>query len=187
MPLVKSHVSVFCHLTDELIYVLLFIGYKKSMSALKIKKFGSQEGFTLIELLVVIGILAILLAITLIAINPSRQFEQANDTKRRSAATQILNAIGAYMADHGGQYPTALADPTDADLSSAGVNLCASLLPDYMPALPQDPTINNGADITACPAAPATYDTGYHIVRAGGRITVSNTHSTNGTVISVSR
>ena len=32
---------------------------------------NSERGFTLIELLVVIGILAILLAITLIAINPT--------------------------------------------------------------------------------------------------------------------
>ena len=32
------------------------------------------EGFTLIELLVVIGVLTILLAIVLVAINPSRQF-----------------------------------------------------------------------------------------------------------------
>lgn len=37
-----------------------------------------NKGFTLIELLVVIGILATLLAITLIAINPARQFAQQN-------------------------------------------------------------------------------------------------------------
>ena len=61
-------------------------------------KFSTQKGFTLIELLVVIGILAILLAITLIAINPARQFGQANDTKRRSDATQILNAVGQYLS-----------------------------------------------------------------------------------------
>jgi len=57
-----------------------------------------NKGFTLIELLVVIGILAILLAITLIAINPARQFGQANDTKRRSDLTAILNALGQYSA-----------------------------------------------------------------------------------------
>ncbi|MDQ5951176.1 MAG: hypothetical protein QG639_453, partial [Patescibacteria group bacterium] len=39
----------------------------------------SKHGFTLIELLVVIGILAVLLAITLVAINPARQFAQANN------------------------------------------------------------------------------------------------------------
>jgi prepilin-type N-terminal cleavage/methylation domain-containing protein len=33
-----------------------------------------QKGFTLIELLVVIGIVGILLSITLVAINPARQF-----------------------------------------------------------------------------------------------------------------
>ena len=43
-----------------------------------------KKGFTLIELLVVIGILAVLLTIVLIAINPGRQFAQANNTKRRS-------------------------------------------------------------------------------------------------------
>ncbi len=52
-----------------------------------------QKGFTLIELLVVIGILAILLAIVLIAINPARQFAQANDTKRESDVHTILNAF----------------------------------------------------------------------------------------------
>ena len=71
-------------------------------------KMKTQQGFTLIELLVVIGILAILLAITLIAINPARQFAQARNTNRQNAVSQILNAVGSYFADHGGTLPTDL-------------------------------------------------------------------------------
>src|SRR6266849_3374438 len=64
-----------------------------------------QKGFTLIELLVVIGILAVLLSIVLIAINPAKQFSQANNTKRRSDVNAILNAIDQYAADNKGTLP----------------------------------------------------------------------------------
>jgi prepilin-type N-terminal cleavage/methylation domain-containing protein len=66
------------------------------------KTAAQQKGFTLIELLVVIGILAILFSIVLIAINPARQFGQANDTKKRSDTLQILNAIHQYAAEQFG-------------------------------------------------------------------------------------
>src|SRR5258706_13027228 len=69
---------------------------------------NKNKGFTLIELLVVIGILAILLAIVLIAINPAKQFGQANDTKRRSDVNAILNAIDQYMADNKGVPPAGI-------------------------------------------------------------------------------
>jgi prepilin-type N-terminal cleavage/methylation domain-containing protein len=136
-----------------------------------------QKGFTLIELLVVIGILAILLAITLIAINPARQFGQANDTARRSAATQILNAIGQYTASNAGQLPseiTGLAANTPTTLSDATslASLCAKLVPNYIPALPVDPTLNNQAGISSCTGSWG--NTGYQISRdSNNRVTVS--------------
>src|SRR5436190_22976941 len=97
----------------------------------------NNKGFTLIELLVVIGILAVLLAITLIAINPAKQFAQANNTKRRSDVNAILNAINQYMADNKGVLPAGITS-TDREISDGGANLCAVLVPTYIAALPVD-------------------------------------------------
>lgn len=149
--------------------------------------FKQQRGFTLIELLVVIGILAILLSIVLIAINPARQFGQANDTKRQSAVTQILNAVGAYSADNKGQLPAGipLAPAAAAEISDTGANLCALLVPTYIPALPTDPTLNT-ADVAA--PCPATYSTGYTIVRdSNGRVTVAAPNASVTTPITITR
>lgn len=141
------------------------------------KSFRSQKGFTLIELLVVIGILAVLLAITLIAINPARQFSQANNTKRRSDVNAILNAVNTYMADNKGAVPAGITDVvatigTDDGVDPAEADICALLVPDYIAALPADPTLNNGAAIAA--TCPAGYNTGYTIVQSASnnRITV---------------
>ena len=60
------------------------------------------KGFTLIEILVVIGIIAILAAIVIVAINPARQFAQARNTQRESDVSTILNAIGQQMVDNKG-------------------------------------------------------------------------------------
>lgn len=153
----------------------------------------NQKGFTLIELLVVIGILAILLAITLIAINPARQFGQANNTKRRSSITQILNAVGAYTAENKGILPaeiTGLTDDTVTDLSAANFpNLCAQLIPNYIPALPTEPSLNT-PDIEAadCAVSPPVWDTGYQIsIDANNRVTVIAPDAENGETIEVTR
>jgi prepilin-type N-terminal cleavage/methylation domain-containing protein len=136
---------------------------------------AERRGFTLIELLVVIGILAVLLAITLIAINPARQFSQANDTKRASDVNAILNAIDQYAADNKGALPGTI--PTTAAVigSSTGqVDLCASLVTKYLAALPVDPLTNNGTPVSNC-AQVGGYDTNYTVVKsaADNRITVT--------------
>lgn len=153
-----------------------------------------KKGFTLIELLVVIGILAILLAITLIAINPARQFGQANNTRRRSDTLQILNAVHQYVAENKGNLPAALIAATvdtpyrmTGVVGAANIDLCPDLMGatgTYLPAIPTEPSLNT-ANVTVCDAL---YDSGYEIERdAQNRITVSSPVTDNGEVISVTR
>jgi len=138
-----------------------------------------QKGFTLIELLVVIGILAILLAITLIAINPARQFSQANDTQRRSDVNSILNAVHQFMADNNGTPPTGI-DTTVRTITDAGgvadVDLCADLVSAYIADLPVDPTAGTETPAgSICSDVGADYNTGYTVVQSAtdNRITVT--------------
>lgn len=146
-----------------------------------------RSGFTLIEILVVIGIIAVLAGVVLIAINPARQFRQARDTQRTSNVEAILNAIGQYIADNKGAVPAGISTSTAQNISSAASNLCSSLVPTYLSALPSDPSSPSaGADITNC----GTYDTGYKIIMSSttSRITVSapNTETAT-TAISITR
>lgn len=56
------------------------------------------SGFTLIEILVVFGILAVLLSIVLIAINPSRLLSKTDDLALRVAIYDLNNASNTYLA-----------------------------------------------------------------------------------------
>jgi prepilin-type N-terminal cleavage/methylation domain-containing protein len=154
-----------------------------------------QKGFTLIELLVVIAILAVLLAIVLIAINPARQFGQANDTKRKSDTTAILDAIDQYSSSNAGNLPT---DITNMATSSAQTlnstnfpTICTQLVTTYISALPVDPSAtgntspNGTAGISSCTTTP--WNTSYQLSKdSSNRITVSAPNAYSGP-ISVTR
>lgn len=152
------------------------------------RKNTSQKGFTLIELLVVIGILAVLLAITLIAINPARQFAQANDTKRRSDVNAILNAVHQYAVEWNGQLPAGIT-AVNQEVSNGGADLCDDLVPEYIAALPSDPQAANGGvniEESDCGA----YSTEYEIIQTAApnnRVTVSAPNFETGSPIEVTR
>lgn len=144
----------------------------------------NNKGFTLIEILVVIGILAVLFAIALVAINPARQFAQANNTKRRSDVLALLNAVHQYAADTKGALPAGITTSV-RNIANTGADICASIVTRYMAAVPRDP-LTPGGDITNCAQA---YDSNYTIVRSNtdNRITVAAPAAELGETISVTR
>ncbi len=143
------------------------------------KLFKNNKGFTLIELLVVIGILAVLLAITLIAINPGRQFSQANNTQRQSDVNALLNAVHQFMVDSKGVLPSGLAagdtnkpiseDGDPATTAETGEDFCNDLVPTYIAAFPSDP--QTGTAFVDC----TNYATAYtvSVSASNNRITVT--------------
>jgi prepilin-type N-terminal cleavage/methylation domain-containing protein len=146
----------------------------------------TKKGFTLIELLVVIGIIIILMAVTIIAINPARQFSQARDAERSSEVNQILNAVSQWLTEQGNTLDgTTLCNGVDmvecadgyAAIITSGVpgatecELSTALTPVIIPVIPADPTTASGAN------------TGYEICRTGTRVQVKGTSELAGDIV----
>lgn len=144
----------------------------------------------MIEILLVIGMIAILAAIVIIAVNPARQFAQSRNTQRVSNVNTILNAAHQYAVDNTGTLPANI--PASADCAGVATNeicktgaasctglvdlsvLTASEI--YIVSMPYDPSgaTTNGA--------------GYHIAKsANGRITVCAPDAELSATISVTR
>lgn len=136
------------------------------------------KGFTLIEILVVVALIAILAAITIIAINPQQNFQDARNTQRSSDVTQILNAVTQFTAQQGnalgdlGTIPGCTTDTVCVGTSTACVDLSANLVPTFLVSIPEDPQGGTAAD------------TGYEICQeASGRVTVSAPGAESATIV----
>ena len=145
------------------------------MKILNLKK----SGFTLIEVLVVIGIIAVLAAVVLVAVNPARQFKLARDSQRTSNVQAILSAVGQNISEHKGLFTctdsnisipivsTLIADKNKT--STTTIDIAPCVVPDYISSLPYDPSGTSTSYVTD-----DNYNTGYYISQdENGRITVS--------------
>ena len=159
-----------------------------------------QQGFTLVEILVVVGILAVLLAVSLVAINPNQHFIDARNSQRWSNVNAILDAIYEYQSTHNGSLPSSIASISDTTAHPLAlvatptneIDLCGDLVPTQIADLPMDPSstvssITGGA--TPCATATTAYNTGYTIKKSatGNRFTVSAPGAEDSASITVTR
>lgn len=129
-----------------------------------------KRGFTLTELLITIGIIGVLAAIVIVAVNPAGQLRNADQAKRKHSIRQIMNAQYQHVIDKG----FFAADKTIPEGESSAMPICRTrvkdgicinmdgLLFDYLPCMPLD-----GAE-------PNNLLTGYRAFQNAGRFTTKS-------------
>ena len=101
-----------------------------------------KKGFTLLEILLVIAAIGILAAIVLVAINPTRQINQARQAAVNSDKNTIEKALQQALIDTG-NYPAELDGVQRKICSNTVTTDCinlSSVIPDYIAAIPSSTT-----------------------------------------------
>ena len=127
----------------------------------------NTKGFTLVELLVVLAIIAILVAVIFVALDPAARFAQARDAVRQNDVGEILSAVKLYQVDNGGDHlasidaltagsvymavngatmttgcdDTNLSCDTTVTNDTACVNLAGLVTDGYLPSMPVSPAV----------------------------------------------
>ncbi|TAK04694.1 type II secretion system protein [Patescibacteria group bacterium] len=145
-----------------------------------------RRGFTLLEILIVMALIAILIGIVVVALNPARQFASARNSTRYAHLNTVMSAISSNMAENRGTFTCASgAIPATSTLmaSTGGYNIAPCLVTNFISSMPVDPS-----DPAAIWTSTSTYASGYAISRgADGRITLDAPSAELGSSISLTR
>src|SRR3989344_4467273 len=142
---------------------------------------SKQKGFTLIEVLLVVALIGVLVAIVIVAINPSKNLKDTRDAQRRTDVNTILNAVYQYTIDNTGTLPASITT-TSTEICKTG-STCTGLVDlsvltiaeKYLTSIPFDPSTSTANS------------TKYSILKtANNRVTVTAVGENAGS-ISVSR
>jgi type IV pilus assembly protein PilA len=153
-------------------------------------KFNKKiKAFSLIEILIVVALMIILATITIIAINPAKNFQDTRNAQRSSDVSAILNAVTQYTSEQGnllsdlGTVPLCTTTPAEIGTETGMVDLTGEpLVEDYIVAIPVDPATGVVDEATGL------ITTGYTICQTdGGRVQIDAPGAEGGKVISVKR
>jgi len=145
-------------------------------------------GFSLIEILIVVALIIILATITIVAINPAKNFRDTRNAQRSSDVSAILNAVTQYSSEEGnslaGFGTITTCDDTDitvgdeigTDTTAGNIDLSSVLVDEYIVAIPTDPLEGTDAatDYIIC-------------VTTGGRVQITAPQAEGDKTISVKR
>ena len=114
------------------------------------KHHSNHKGFTLIELLIGMGIMGVLTSVTIVAVNPSQQLEDAKDVERKMEARELSQASKQYLIGENSQPASdipsgssnAKAVCKEGITDESCINL-DTLTPEYLAAIPEDSTETN--------------------------------------------
>ncbi len=110
--------------------------YKLQVTNYKLR----NKGFTLIELLIVIAIIATLIVVVFVALNPLRLFAESRNAQRWEKVSEFLHAVQLYTVQRGGRVPNGDiwrediayvlgTDKTGCDLSCGAMITASECLP----------------------------------------------------------
>lgn len=84
----------------------MILNYKKGFTPLNLAKpvRSNLTGFTLIELLIVLALIAILMTLVFVSLNPIARFQDTRNAKRWADINAIISAIRTDQIDHDGVF-----------------------------------------------------------------------------------